>query len=100
MGEIGLEHAFDGFRRVLGFDVVENLAAAHGVGAEAAADMDVIALDLIAVLVDLDLHAEKANVADVMLRAGIGAAGKMDVDRAVDLDAGFAPVGRSEEHTS
>ncbi len=34
----------------------------------------------------------QADVADVMLRAGIRAAGEMDVERAVELHARFAPV--------
>ncbi len=58
MAEIGFQHALDRLRRILGFDVVINLAAAGGVRAEAAADDDVIALDLIAVLGHLDLGAD------------------------------------------
>ena len=85
MGQVGLEHALDGFRRILRLDVVKDLAAAHGVGSKAAADMNVIALDLIAVLGNLHLHAEQSDVADVMLRAGIRTAGEVDVDRAVEL---------------
>ncbi len=92
MAEIGFQHALDRLRRILGFDVVINLAAAGGVRAETAADMDVIALDLIAVFRHLHLGADEADVADVMLRAGIRAAGEMDVERAVELHAGFAPV--------
>src|SRR5580704_1477033 len=92
VAQIGLEHALDRLRRIIGFDVVKNLAAAGGVGAKTAADVDVIALDLIAVLGHLHLGANEADVADVMLRAGIRAAGEMDVERAVELHAGFAPV--------
>src|ERR1700722_1567198 len=92
MAEIGLEHALHRLRRVLGFEVVIDLATASRVGAETAADDNVIALDLIAVLGHLDFRADEADVADVMLRAGIRAAGEMDVERAVELHAGFAPV--------
>src|SRR5258707_1092289 len=67
-------------------------AAAGGVGAKTAADVDVIALDLIAVLGHLHLGADEADVADVVLRAGIRAAREMDVERAVELHPGFAPV--------
>src|SRR5579863_7326021 len=92
MGEIGFQYALDRARRLVGFDVVKNLAAALGIRPKAAADVNVVALDLIAVLVDLHLDAEQADVADVMLRAGVGAAGEMDVERAVERNAGFAPL--------
>ncbi len=49
--------------------------------------MDVVALDLVAVLGDLHLGADEPDVADVMLRAGIRTAGEVDVDRAVELHA-------------
>src|SRR5580704_17114946 len=73
MAEIGLEHALDGLRRILRLDVAVNLAAAHGIRPEAAADSDVVTLDLVAVLGDLHLGAKEPDVADVMLPAGIGA---------------------------
>jgi hypothetical protein len=42
---VGLEQALDPARRVLGFHITVDVAAERGVGAEAAADQDVIALD-------------------------------------------------------
>ena len=82
--EIGLEHPLDRPRRVLGLDVAIDLAADRGLRAEAAADLDVIALDRVAVLGGLHLAGQQPDIADVMLRAGIRAAGEMDVDRAVE----------------
>src|SRR5579862_3892797 len=92
MAEIGFQHALDRPRRIVGLEIVKDLAAARRVRAKAAADVDVIALDLVAVLRHLHLGADEADVADVMLRAGIRAAGEMDVERAVELNPGFAPV--------
>ena len=93
--QIGLEHALDGPRRVLRLDVAVDLARQRGVRPEAAADQDVIALDGVAVLGGRHLAGDQADVADVMLRAGMMAAGEMDVDRAVELDTRLAPCARS-----
>src|SRR5262249_30041185 len=57
-----------------------------------AADMDVVALDGVAVLRDRHSGAEKPDVADVVLSAGIGAAREVDVHRAVELQPRLAPV--------
>src|SRR5262249_51181167 len=38
------------------------------------------------------LGGDQADIADVMLRAGMMAAGEMDIERRVDLDAALAPV--------
>src|SRR6516165_11157695 len=92
VGEIGLEHALDRARRIVGLQIAIDLAAALGVRPEAAADVDVIALDLIAVLRHKDLSADEADVADVVLRARIRAAGEMNVERAVELHALLAPA--------
>src|SRR6266540_1192313 len=93
MGQVELEHALDGLRRVLGFDVAVKLTAKRGIGAEAAANVDVVALDRVALFGRLQLGAEKPDVSDVMLGAGVGTAGEVDVDRAVELDARLAPAG-------
>ncbi len=90
MGEIAFEHAFDDARRVLRLHVAINLAAERRVRAEAAADIDVIAFDLL--LAILDLAGKQPDVADVVLRTGMMAAGKMDVDRSVERDARLAPL--------
>ena len=79
-------------RRVVGLDVAKQLARQRRVRAEAAADQDVIALDGVAVLRDRHLAGDQADVADVVLRAGMMAAGEMDVHRRVELDARLAPA--------
>ena len=58
--------------------------------AGAAADMQVVAFDHVVAL--LDLGGEQADVGDVVLRAGMMAAGQMDVERLVDGDARFQPI--------
>ena len=63
------------------------LAADPGVLGEPAADDDVVALDRVAVLADRDLGADQADVADVVLGAGMVAAGQVDVDRHVERRA-------------
>ena len=79
-------------RRVLRRDVAIELAAERGVRPEAAADQNVIALDRIVVLARLNLAGEQADLADEMLRAGVMAAGQMDIDRRVERDARLAPA--------
>jgi hypothetical protein len=56
--------------------------------AAAAADNDVIPLGLriVAGAADIDLGGEEPDIADIMLRAGIGAAGQVDVERLVEVD--------------
>ena len=62
---------------------------------EAAADQHVIAVDRVALLVDRDARRDQPDVADVVLRAGMMAAGEVDVDRRVERDARLAPARRS-----
>src|SRR5262249_61970683 len=92
MREIGLEHTLDGGRRVFSFDVAVDLPSESLVGTQAAADMDVVALDGVASRRDRHSGAEKPDVADVVLSAGIGAAREVDVHRAVELQPRLAPV--------
>src|ERR1700704_4574205 len=51
-----------------------------------------IALDSLVILADRHFCSDQADIADVMLRAGMVAAGEMDVERRVDRHARFAPV--------
>src|SRR5438045_4673318 len=51
-----------------------------------------VTLDGIGILADIDLCGNQADVADVMLRTGVVAAGEMDVERRIDLDPRLAPV--------
>src|SRR6516164_3543672 len=95
VGEIGLEYPFDCRRRIVGFDVAIDLAAALRLRTKAAADMDVIGLGLILVVGALglaNLGAKKPDIADVMLRAGIRATGEMNVERGIERHAAFAPL--------
>ena len=64
----------------------------------AAADVDVIALDH--VLAASTLVAEQADVADVVLGAGVRAAGEVDVDRLIERDARLEVVGESAARAS
>src|SRR6478609_3635963 len=82
MREIGFQNALDGARRVACLDVTVKFAAERGVGAEAAADQHVIALDRIVAL--LNLAGEQADFGNEMLCARVMAAGEMDVDRRIE----------------
>src|SRR5262249_3666575 len=93
MGEISFQHALDRLRRILGLHVPVDLAGEAGFGAEAAADQDVIALDSVTFFRSLDLAGEQADVTDVVLCAGVMAAGEMDVDRPVEAHTRLAPGG-------
>ena len=79
MIEVGAQQRLDASRRVGGGHVGFDQPANRSLVGVTAADVDVIALDLIAVLVHRNLRADQADIADVMLRAGIRAAGEMDV---------------------
>src|SRR5262249_52438756 len=75
-----------------GFDVGVDLRRNRRGRAESSADVNVVALDRVAVFGGLHFAGEQADVADVMLRAGVMASGEMDVDGAVEGDAAFAPA--------
>src|SRR5215472_437464 len=92
MPEIGLEQPFNRLRRVLGFEVAIDLLSDLGLRAEAAARDEMIALDGIVALAGRDFGGKQPDVADVMLCAGMVAAGQMDVERRVDVDAPLAPI--------
>src|ERR1700681_1036687 len=51
-----------------------------------------IALDGVVLLTDRHLRADQPDIADVMLRAGMVAAGEMNIERSVDVDPRLAPV--------
>src|SRR6266851_5089502 len=98
VGEIAFEHALDRARRVLRLDVAVYFAAKRSVGPEASSDINVIALNrllilsLILSLALLHLAGEQSDIADVVLRARMVAAGEVDVDRTVELDARLTPL--------
>src|SRR5207344_1505441 len=60
---------------------------------EAAADVNVVALDSVALLGRWHLAGEQSDVADVVLRAGVMTASEMDVHGPVERDAAFTPAG-------
>ena len=73
-------------------DVAIKLAADRSVRTEAAADENVIALDRIVVLVRLHLAGQQPDFGYEVLRAGMMAAGQMNIDRRVERDARLAPA--------
>src|SRR6267378_3989510 len=92
MREICFQQFFDGLWRVLSPEVVINLLPYIGIRTEPASCEQMIALDGILFLADRHLRADQADIADVMLRAGMVAAGEMDVERRVDRHPRLAPV--------
>ena len=95
IGKVGFQQPLDIDRRFLRRDIVKNLLPDFGLGTEAPAGEDMKAIDGIVGIADRDARADHADVADVMLRAGMVATGEMDVDRGVDRDPRVAPVGDS-----
>src|SRR5262245_55273113 len=93
MREIGLQDSLNGLRRILGLHVAIELAPKRGVGAKTATDQHVIALDRISLLVVLHLAGQQPDFRNEMLRAGMMAAGEVDIDRRVECDARLAPTG-------
>src|SRR5215471_7564711 len=91
MRQISFQNALDDARRVFGDNVAIEFAAERGVWAEAAADENVIPLDRIVVFVRLDLAGEQSDLRHKMLRAGMVAAGQMNIDRRVERNARLAP---------
>jgi hypothetical protein len=92
MREIGFQKFLDGLRRVFGFEVVIDLPPNIGIRAERSAGKQVIAFDGVIALTDRHFRTDQADVADVMLRAGMVAAGQMNVQRCVDGHPWLAPV--------
>src|SRR5207237_10123767 len=87
------QDALDRAWRVLGLHVIVNVAGKPRVWPEAAANQHVIAVDRVAVLVNGHAGGDQPDVADVVLCAGMTAAGEMDVDGRVERDARLAPGG-------
>src|SRR3981081_1954277 len=93
MRQVGFQKPLDGPRRVLGLEIVVDLLPDIGIRTEAATGKQVIAFDgVVAAFTDGHLRPDQSDIADVMLRAGMVAAGEMDIERRVDLDARLAPV--------
>src|SRR5216684_2918472 len=92
MRQIHLQQLLDGLRRVLRPEVVIDLLPDIGIRAEASTGEKVIALYGVALLAVRHLGADQADIADVMLRAGMMAAGQMNIERGVDRYPRLAPV--------
>ena len=59
------------------------------IGPRAAADIDREALDRVRVVILGDLHGEQADIADVVLGAGVVTARRVDVERRVERQPAF-----------
>ena len=70
-------------RHLVGRDRTADHAPGPELSAAAAADHDVITLDRL-VLALVDLCRDQTNVADIVLGAGVGTAGQMDIDRLIE----------------
>ena len=92
MREVCFQQFLDGLRRVLRFEVVIDLLPDIGVGTEPSAGEQMIAFDVVVILADGHFGADQADIADVMLRAGMMTAGQMDIQRDVDRHPRLAPV--------
>src|SRR3954453_12874950 len=90
--EIGLQELLNRLLRVFRLEVVIDLLPDIGVRTEAAPGEQMIALDRIDIFADIHLRGDQADIADVVLRAGMMAAGDVDVERRLDVDARLAPV--------
>src|ERR1051326_6426360 len=90
MCKIGLQQSLDRPGRVPGFKIAKNLLPQIGLRRKTAPGEQVIAFDGVVALADRDFCGDQADVADEMLRAGMVAAGEMDVERRVDFHARLA----------
>ena len=80
--EVGAQQPLERLRQFGGGNVAQDLASQLAPFAEAAADEDVVPLDF-RIPAGCHLRAEQADIADVMLRAGMRAAGQVNVQRRV-----------------
>ena len=78
------DHSFERIWHFGGEDSGEDLTAYRLVFSEAAADEDVIGFETFAA--EFGSCAEAADVAHVMLGAGMGAAGDVDINRLVEIE--------------
>src|SRR5215467_4492032 len=88
--EITLEHALDKARRVPRLHITVDRAAQGGMRPETAADVNVIALDLLLTL--FDLASQQAYVANVVMRARMMASREMNIHGTIEHNARFTPL--------
>src|SRR4051812_8542561 len=92
MRKISLQQSLDRPGRVTGFEIAKNLLPQIRVGPKTAACEQVIAFDGVVAVAGRNLCSDQADVADIMLRAGMVATCEMNVERRVDVHARLAPV--------
>src|SRR5262249_13791184 len=85
------QHPLDGRGDMFGLDVAMDLAREAGVDAATAADQYGVTLDGVALVRARHLAGDETDVADIVLGAGVVAAGEVDVDRPVERNARLAP---------
>ena len=92
MTQVAYQNPFQRRLELLEGNSLEHLPSDGLIPAEAATDEDVVTFDGFAGY--FDFRAEQADVPHVVLRAGVRAAGQVNVDRLVKLDALFEIVGQ------
>src|SRR6476646_6390424 len=79
-------------RCVLRGDILKYFLADIGIRTEAATREDMKTIDCVVGIADRDARTDHADIADVVLRAGMVAACQMDVDWRLDRNPRFAPI--------
>src|SRR4051812_4125336 len=92
MCQISFQQLLYCFRRLLGLDVMIDRLAQISIWPEPATSEQVITFDGLVLLTNSNFRRYQPDIADVMLSAGMMAAGEMDVERRVDRHPGLAPV--------
>src|SRR4051812_30631005 len=93
MRHIGFQQLLYRCWRVLSLETVKNLPPEIGIRPKGPAGEQMITFDSVVALADRHFCGDQADVADVVLRTGVMAAGEMDVERRVDPNPRLAPVG-------
>ena len=92
MREIGLENAFDRPRRIFCDNIAVKLPPEGRIRSETAADRHVITFDRIGLLGRLDFTGKQSDLGYEMLRAGMMAAGEMNVHGRIKCNTRLAPA--------
>src|SRR4051812_22589450 len=93
MRQISFQQLLYCLRRLLGLDVMIELLAQISIWPEPTTSEQVITFNSLVLLTNSDFGRYQPDIADVMLSAGMMAAGEMDVERRVDRHPRLAPVG-------
>src|SRR5260370_9694632 len=92
MRQICFQQLLDGLRRIFSLEIVLNLRPDVAIRTEPSTREQMISLDGVVLLSDRHFRSDQTDVADVMLRAGMMAAGQMDIERGADRHPRLAPV--------